>query len=170
MEFLYIHCYKIPKHKYFARCFSSNFLEVSDAQQLKVNQACKEGQGRKCFLQLTGGLIVKLSTRLLQLTGFHLEVWFCFLSSRCPLASQKPGCSFYCYLLHRTLTVKVNKAQLLTEYLLLPRKEILSHYRSLNSFARKRDVKSFICKQMQLIRTYVTVNSNRLERLQFLTA
>lgn len=139
MEFLYTHCYKTPKHKYFTTCFSSIFPEVSDAQQLKVSQACKEAQGRKCILQLTWGLIVKPSTRLLQLTGFHLEVCFCFLSSQCPLASWKPGWFFIamCFKEHLQL-MWTHKAWLLTEYLLLLRKAILSHHRFLKSFVRKK--------------------------------
>lgn len=86
MEFPCTQCCKNPKHKYYTSCFSSNFPKVSSAQKLKVNQACKEAQGRKCILQLTGGLIVKASTRSLQLTAFHLNVWICFFSSQVPFS------------------------------------------------------------------------------------
>lgn len=94
-------------HKYFASCFSSNFLEVFAAQQLEVNQACKEAQGRKSWCDLQNALIVNSSTKFLQLTGFHSKAWFCFLSSQHPLVGWS-GCSFYCCVLRRTLMVKVN--------------------------------------------------------------
>lgn len=149
MIFLYRYSYEIPKTKCLARYFPTNFPQVSDEQwQLKVNQACKEAQGRKNTQQLTWGLIVKPSTRLLQLTGFHLKSAFCLLSSPCPLGCLKSGCSFYWYMLQRILTVHVNlhKAWLLTEHWL--RKEIFVTL-LISNHLLGRDV-SFTCKQTVL--------------------